>query len=525
MTDALSPDAAEARDVRRAPGARNAATPESPNGGLDPDHPGGGGAALDGRAPGDLLAESGPSDDLDPDVLAALVARAATGDRDAAGEYFARMLPSLTLTARRIAGITHDADDLLGDAVLVVLAKWLDGTGPTDNVPAYIAQIMRNRIRDDFRSPRSRVAALENVDEPASTADPRLRELEIESELAIVRRALAELPTDQQRVLVATVLEGRKPRDLEEHMARPASAIYSLTRRAKGNLRRTTLRLLLEEGARPACVEAAQLLPETVGDTLEQTRSSRATDHHRGCPYCRRSWKRFAGLATLGMLPVAAGIALAGPADQATAATTDAAGGAEAGTAADAGNGANAGAGADAASHAGPDAAAGAGGPGGGAPTDASPGRSWHEWARTAAMVTAAGTALVLVTIVTVTFATKTWFFAETPPGTLDVTAVALDPRTVEIDMQMAVEEQSWTVGTLRIDLSAEVESVEPPDGWTCLVESGDAACTTALVSPAGGAFTITHAAAEQVSYTLSFDGRSGGGAALNGRAAGVVVD
>lgn len=517
MTDALSPDAAEARDVRRAPGARNAATPESPNGGLDPDHPGGGGAALDGRAPGDLLAESGPSDDLDPDVLAALVARAATGDRDAAGEYFARMLPSLTLTARRIAGITHDADDLLGDAVLVVLAKWLDGTGPTDNVPAYIAQIMRNRIRDDFRSPRSRVAALENVDEPASTADPRLRELEIESELAIVRRALAELPTDQQRVLVATVLEGRKPRDLEEHMARPASAIYSLTRRAKGNLRRTTLRLLLEEGARPACVEAAQLLPETVGDTLEQTRSSRATDHHRGCPYCRRSWKRFAGLATLGMLPVAAGIALAGPADQATAATGSAGDGSAGST--------EAGGSADAAAVPGADAAAGAGGAGGGSSTDTSSGRSWHEWARTAAMVTAAGTALVLVTIVTVTFTTKTWFFAATPPGTLDVTAVAVDPRTVEIDMALAVEEQSWSVGTVRIDLSAEIESVDPPDGWTCLVEGGDAACTTSLGSPAGGAFAVTHAGAAEVSYTLSFDGRSGGGAALNGRAAGVVVD
>ncbi len=496
MTDALFPDAADARSVRGAPGESDAAPADTVTDGdraLGDTDDGGADSALDG------LAADGPSGDLAPEVLAALVARAATGDRDAAGEYFARMLPSLTLTARRIAGISHDADDLLGDAVLVVLAKWLDGSGPTDNVPAYIAQIMRNRIRDDFRSPRSRVAALENVDEPASTADPRIRELEIESELAIVRRALAELPTDQQRVLVATVLEGRKPRDLEEHMARPASAIYSLTRRAKGNLRRTTLRLLLEDGARPACVEAAQLLPETVGDTLEQTRSSRATDHHRGCPYCRRSWKRFAGLATLGMLPVAAGIALAGPADQASA---SAGGGVDAG-----------GAGAD------PTGAAG-----GGAPQDGGVGRSWHDWARTAAMLTAAGTALVLVTILTVTFTTKTWFFAAAPPGALDVSAVAVDERTAEFDMALSVEQGSWTVGTLHIDLTADVQDVDPPDGWTCLVQAGDAVCTTSLDSPRGGSFDVTHVEAQGgVTYEFTFDGRAESGASLNGRSAGVL--
>ncbi|WP_314650445.1 sigma-70 family RNA polymerase sigma factor [uncultured Microbacterium sp.] len=491
MTDALSPDAADARSLRRVPGDGDAAPPDT---------------VIDGSSD-DLSAEGLATDDLAPDVLAALVARAAAGDRDAAGEYFARMLPSLTLTARRIAGISHDADDLLGDAVLVVLAKWLDGTGPTENVPAYIAQIMRNRIRDDFRSPRSRVAALENVDEPASTADPRIRELEIGSELAIVRRALAELPTDQQRVLVATVLEGRKPRDLEEHMARPASAIYSLTRRAKGNLRRTTLRLLLEDGARPACVEAAQLLPETVGDTLEQTRSSRATDHYRGCPYCRRSWKRFAGLATLGMLPVAAGIALAGPADQASASV---------GGGADAGGGA----GADPGGGAGVDPAAAAGV---GAPTHGGAGRSWHDWARTAAMLTAAGTALVLVTILTVTFTTKTWFFAAAPPGTLDVSAVAVDTRTAEFDMALSVEEGSWTVGTLRIDLTADVENVDPPDGWTCLVQAGDAVCTTSLDSPRGGSFDVTHVEGQGVAYEFTVDGRAESGATLNGRSVGVI--
>lgn len=439
---------------------------------------------------------------LDPEATAELVRRAATGDRDAAGEYFALMMPSLTLTSKRVAGITHDADDLLGDALLVVLSKWSQGTGPTENVPAYIAQTMRNRIRDDFRSPRSKVAPLDNVEEPASNADPRIRELEIESELAIVRRALAELPSDQQRVLVATVLEGRKPRDLEEHMARPASAIYSLSRRAKGNLRRTTLRLLLEENARPECVAAAQLLPESVGDTPEGTTGGRSAEHYRTCRYCRRSWKRFAGLATLGALPLAGAVAVAGPSGTAEASELPV----------------------DGADAAAPDAPTDAPAD---VPTDTGSGAPslWQEWARTTAMLTAAATALVLMTVVVVTFVTKTWFFAETPLGTLAMTSDVVDAEHSEFDMAITVQDQSFTLGTLRMDLSVDVESVTAPSGWTCLVEGGDVSCTTDRDSPSGGRFEVAHAPAAEVTFDIGFDGRTEGGSMLNGSSRGTVGD
>lgn len=422
----------------------------------------------------------------DPDVLSALVARAAGGDRDAAGEYFAHTLPALTITAKRIAGTSHDADDLLGEALLVVLAKWSEGTGPTDNVPAYIAQTMRNRIRDDFRSPRSKVAALDVVEEPASRADPRIRELEIESELAVVRRALGELPEDQQRVLVATVLEGMKPRDLEEHLARPAAAIYSLSRRARGNLRRTTLRLLLEENARPECVAAAQLLPETVGDTPEDTKANRSTEHYRTCPYCRRSWRRFAGLATLGVLPVAGAVALAGPAGSAEAsemsadAPTDVPADAPAGTSSDSGT-----------AHV-------------------------HEWARTAAMLVAAGTALVLMTVITVTFVTKTWIFVEAPLSTLNVVATSPEPDRSDFDVAFAVDAESWTVSSLSIELSADVVSVTAPDGWDCAIDGQLISCTTTAFAPTGGVFEIEHSASgDRVDYDVEIEAIAQGGATV----------
>lgn len=410
---------------------------------------------------------------VDPDVLAGLVRAASQGDRDAAGEYFAHMLPTLTITAKRVAGASHDADDLLGDALLVVLSKWSEGTGPTDNVPAYIAQTMRNRIRDDFRSPRSKVAALDVVEEPASKADPRIRELEIESELAVVRRALGELPDDQQRVLVATVLEGMKPRDLEEHLDRPASAIYSLSRRARANLRRTTLRLLLEENARPECVAAAQLLPDSVGDSAEQTKAGRSSDHYRTCPYCRRSWKRFAGLATLGVLPVAGAVAVAGPAGTAEASEvpmTDA----PADVPADA-------------STPSADGLTGAANP------------AWQHAAKVITMLAASVTAVMLMTVITVAFFTKTWIFSEAPPADVDVVATAVDPGSSQFDVDFAVEGQSWSIDTLRIELSVPVDAVAPPEGWDCAVDGQLVTCTTDLIAPHGGAFVIEHAANDQV--------------------------
>jgi RNA polymerase sigma factor (sigma-70 family) len=444
--------------------------------------------------------------DVQRDALQELVRAASTGDRTAAGDYFAQVLPSLTLTAKRIAGITHDADDLLGEALLVVLAKWSEGTGPTENVPAYIAQTMRNRIRDDFRSPRSKVAPLDHVDEPISHADPRIRELEIESELAIVRRALSELPEDQQRVLIATVLEGRKPRELEDHMARPAAAIYSLSRRARGNLRRATLRILLEDNARPECVAAAQLLPEIVGDTPEETRPHRSSEHYRTCPYCRRSWSRFAGLATLSALPIAGALTFAGPAGSAEASEASGENGSDAST--------------DAISELmGGEAEASTALASGGS------GSAWQRWGRTAATFATAGSAIVLTTVLLVTYLTQTWVFAPIQEGQLAVSTESLSADRSEFLVDLSVEGEWWSVRTLRFELSVEVGSVLAPEGWNCITDGASVSCTTDEAAPRGGAFEIRHAEGDDgIPWSVFVEGDAEHGSTLRGTASGTIT-
>ncbi|MFF3026555.1 RNA polymerase sigma factor [Microbacterium sp. NPDC057944] len=183
-----------------------------------------------------------PSTEAVAESNAALIAAAADGDRAAAGEYFAQNLRMLTAMARRIAGNVMDADDLLSEAIVSVLALWVRGTGPRTHLAAYLARAMRNRVTDELRSPRSRTWNLDSSWERAADNDPRLTEIDLERDVAAVHEILSLLPDDQRIVLTAMHIEGAKPRDLEVRLDRPASAISSLAQRAKANFRR-----LLEE--------------------------------------------------------------------------------------------------------------------------------------------------------------------------------------------------------------------------------------------------------------------------------------
>lgn len=188
--------------------------------------------------PSTLIALTLPTRALSTEADAALIAAAADGDRAAAGEYFAQNLRMLTALARRIAGNVIDADDLLSEAIVSVLALWVRGTGPRTHLTAYLAQAMRNRVTDELRSPRSRTWNLDSSWERAADSDPRLTEIDLERDVAAVHEILNLLPDDQRIVLTAMHIEGAKPRDLEVRLNRPASAISSLAQRAKANFRR-----------------------------------------------------------------------------------------------------------------------------------------------------------------------------------------------------------------------------------------------------------------------------------------------
>lgn len=423
---------------------------------------------------------------------AARIVRAAGGDRRAAGEYFAHNLPRLSAIARKVAGTSYDAGDLLGEALLIVLSKWADGNGPTENVNAYIAQVMRNRVLDEYRSPRSKVRYLDLTDDPPAREDHRIREIDLGVELDLVRRAMAELPPDHQLILRATVLEGSKPGDLEERLARPVSAIYSLSRRAKANLRRTILRMLLEDGARPECAAAAKRLPENVGDSPETTTGGRSSEHYRTCRRCRRVWTGFGSLAMLGIVPLlVVGDILGAP--SASAADTD--------------------------QDSSPTV-----------PADSSRPRGWMRrgtFRRVAVVLggAAAVTGISLMLVIAFAFVTETLWFSHEPTATFDVHAQALPPAQVEFVVTFDVVDESWQTSELELTISKGTPLVDAPNGWLCESSGRTASCTTEMRNATGGVFRFPRVDGDgPVEYRIVLTAETADGATVVGTSEGEVV-
>lgn len=161
-------------------------------------------------------------------------------------EYYRDNYRLLRAIAHRIAGTLMDPEDILSEAIVAVLTQWSQGNGPRESPTSYLAQTMRNRIKDELRSPRSRVGALDDVSELVATEDPRLTDIDDAQERAIIRDVLLLLPTDQREVLIAIDVHGYKPRELTQRFDRPAPAIYSLIQRARTNFRRRMTELIGE---------------------------------------------------------------------------------------------------------------------------------------------------------------------------------------------------------------------------------------------------------------------------------------
>lgn len=227
------------------------------------------------------------------------------GDVAAASAYLARNLSYLTSIARWLARDALgavDPDDLAAEAIANLLTLWSQGRGPLSNPNAYLIRSMRNRIIDAHRSPRSRVQGLSDAESELPPEYMSTREIDLHREYGYVRQALSSLPEDQQTVLRATVIDGRKPAELEEELGRPASAIHALGHRARVGLRRATLRIVLEEDAPEECRRAAGRLPKTITTDVDESPDSAGMRHIRTCERCRAAWGRFGGMSTLGLV-------------------------------------------------------------------------------------------------------------------------------------------------------------------------------------------------------------------------------
>jgi len=165
------------------------------------------------------MAAAPPSDDAEDEVL---VAAMAAGDRAALATLYERHASLLLGLALRIVREKREAEDLLHDVFLEAwrTAKAFDPK--RGRVRTWLAIRMRSRALDQQKSARvsrnTGDAGLEGLVDEGDVGSP---------DHGRVRRALAELGTDQRRMLELAYFEGLSCTEIAERVAIPVGTVKS----------------------------------------------------------------------------------------------------------------------------------------------------------------------------------------------------------------------------------------------------------------------------------------------------------
>lgn len=245
------------------------------------------GPAARSEAGGDLAV---PSDDAG--VAASLsdqqlIAACKSGDRSAFGELVARHRKIALGYAARLAG-PHEAEDLVSEACVRILAGFARGSGPDSNFRAYLLTSVFNRHVQGARSrgrelPIEDLTTLESTQPIASGGEAELLER------AVVARAFAALPTPSQAALWATEILEYPLAEVATLLRSNANATAAAAYRARESLRRSYLAAHLAPSVDTECSEVLAVMPALVRETLTSSRSAAAVRHVVGCESCARA--------------------------------------------------------------------------------------------------------------------------------------------------------------------------------------------------------------------------------------------
>jgi len=153
---------------------------------------------------------------------AALVAKMATGDRDALATLYERHSGILLGLAMRIVRDRREAEDLLHDVFLEAWRSAKDFDPKRGRVRTWLAIRMRSRALDLQKSARvsrnAGDAGLDAVVDDNEGATP---------DHARIRAALADLGPDQRRVLELAYFEGLSCTEIAARVAIPVGTVKS----------------------------------------------------------------------------------------------------------------------------------------------------------------------------------------------------------------------------------------------------------------------------------------------------------
>lgn len=265
-----------------------------------------------------IEAEVGSSD-------ADLIAAVRAGDHAVYGTLYARHEGAAHRLARHLT--SHgDADDLVSDAFLRVLAQLQAGKGPDVAFRAYLLTAVRRLHADRARAvARTRPTDQDHELDSGVAFDDTVSSA-FENEAAA--RAFRSLPERWQLVLWHLEVEGQKPADVAPLLGMSANSVSALAYRAREGLRQAYLASHAAEVVDEACQVTTGLLGGFVRGSLSARDSAKVDRHLDGCRRCTGVHLELlevnqglrALLAPVVLGPAAAGYVGAGAAGLATAA-------------------------------------------------------------------------------------------------------------------------------------------------------------------------------------------------------------
>ncbi|MFN2189066.1 MAG: sigma-70 family RNA polymerase sigma factor [Candidatus Promineifilaceae bacterium] len=163
--------------------------------------------------------------------------RARALDRDTLGAIYDDYHPLVYRYICRRVGDVEAAQDLAAEVFRRFLQALHKGSGPSDNLRAWLFRAAHNIVIDHYRR-RNKLEHLP-IDESLAgdNPDPGQR-TETNLQIDRVRSALGQLTPDQQHVLALKFLEGLSNHEVAEITGKSVGAVKSLQHRALAALQR-----------------------------------------------------------------------------------------------------------------------------------------------------------------------------------------------------------------------------------------------------------------------------------------------
>lgn len=214
---------------------------------------------------------------------AELISAVRAGDTESYAQLFGRHRDAANRLAAHLVPGT-DADDLVAESFVRVLAVLQAGDGPDESFRAYLLTSLRRLHIDRIRASK-RVRATDDeaeLDRAIEFVDPATMRFEKSAAAA----AFSSLPERWQLVLWHLDVEGQKPGDIAPLLGMSPNSVSALAYRAREGLRQAYLQEHLAPTIYEGCRKTTTLLGAYVRKGLSSRDAAVVETHLDGCSRC-----------------------------------------------------------------------------------------------------------------------------------------------------------------------------------------------------------------------------------------------